>query len=388
VILDEFAHFFEDESSRDKSDDAVYTAVTPSIAKFNGPLGDIQGKVICISSPNIRSGKFYELYQTALEKECDDTLMIQAPTWEVDYTLSSKSMRGFYVANPITFKSEFGGEFSDRISSWLENEQILRMNIVPGLRLKTHTYGAREPYFMGVDVALQNDGTAIAIVHVVRNATDNGPKEFIELDFIEARYASEEMKEFFRPEEIAEWIVKCSEKFPIIKGTMDQEYGLSIVPVLHDKGLKQFQVDRATAQTNSLMFQNLMSKMLDGALRIPEAGDGKDIALVTELTKLRATQHSKFLISVEAPQIKGIHDDMSDAFARAVYLATDYINKKGSTTRATLVQGQGPAISYKRHYRNAKVAASYTNRPSSTMMGDMVRNRHAGGLNRLFGLGR
>jgi hypothetical protein len=244
---------------------------------------------------------------------------------------------------------------------------------------------------MGVDVALKNDHSAIAIVHIVRQDTENGPKEFIELDYIDARSAADEDKEYFRPEEITSWILDCASKFPIVQGTMDQYFGLAILPVLQDHGLKQFQIDHASAQYNSNLYQNLMSKMLDCSLRIPE-GEAKlgsvdkniDISLVTELLKLKATQHSKFLISVEAPSVKGLHDDMSDAYSRAVYLATDYINKKGSVAKSTLAQGNGPLISYKKYYRAAKRAASYTNRPSSTMMSEMMRGRQFGG----FGSGR
>jgi hypothetical protein len=390
AVFDEMAYFFETESSTDKSDKAVYDAVTPSVARFNAPDGTPQGKVMCISSPNTRKGQFYDLYQRSFEADCKDLLMIQAPTWEVDYTLSPQYLRAKYSENPLSYNSEFGAQFSDRIYAWIENEQVLKMNIISGLKTKTHSY-ERTPHFMGVDVALQNDGTALAICHIVKKETPNGLKNFIELDVVEVRYAKDEGKEFFTPDEITEWISTFIEKFFIVKGTMDQHYGLSIVPQLHSKGYKQFMVTHANRESNSKMYQNLMIKMLDASLRLPEGEervkDGsrtKDHPLVAELLTLQATQHSKYLITVEAPQAKGMHDDMSDAYARAVMLATEYLNTGGATVKQNAIQTTGPSTSYKQYYRKSKYSAMYTRRPSSAVMTEMMRSRSFGSLSGRF----
>jgi hypothetical protein len=382
AVFDEMAYFFESESSTDKSDKAVYEAVTPSVARYNSPTGEPHGKIITISSPNTRKGQFWDLYIRSFEADCKDLLMIQAPTWEVDYTLSPKYLRAKYAENPLSFKAEFEAQFSDRIFAWIENEQVLRMNIIEGLNVKTHSYD-RMPYFMGVDVALQNDGTAICICHIVRKDTANGPRSFIELDAVEVRYAKEEGKEFFTPEEITEWISSYMDKFFIVKGTMDQHYGLSIVPQLHTKGYKQFIVTHANRESNSKMYQNLMVKMLDASLRLPEGTEkvregakAKDHPLVAELLTLQATQHSKYLITVEAPS--NGHDDMSDAFTRAVYLATEYMNTGGATVKQNTVAATGSSTSYKQYFRKSKRTALHTMRPSTAVMTDLMRNRSIG----------
>jgi hypothetical protein len=390
AVFDEMAHFFESESSADKSDEAIYKAVTPSVARFNAPDGTPHGKVMCISSPNNRTGQFYDLYQRAFEVDCHDLLMIQAPTWEVDYTLSPKFLRAEYSRNPSAYNSEFGAQFTNERYAWIENEQILRLNVIGGLKVKPHSY-ERIPHFMGVDVALQNDGTAIAVCHLEKKSTANGPKTFIELDAVEVRYAKDEGKEFFTPDEIGEWILTFTSKFFIVKGTMDQHYGLSIVPQLHSKGQKQFLVTHANRESNSKMYQNLMIKMLDGSLRLPEGDerskDGtrtKDHPLVSELLTLQATQHSKYLITVEAPNGNGMHDDMSDAYARAVMLATEYMNTGGASVKENKVESAGPSTSYKQYFRKSKINALYTRRPSSAVIADMMRTRSFGGLSGRF----
>lgn len=382
AILDEMAYFFEKESSQDRSDTTVYESVTPSTAKFVSPEGIPHGRTICISSPGARSGKFFELYHRSMEKDCDDILMIQAPSWEVDYTLSPKYLRSKYMENPLSYDAEFGANFSDRISAWIENEQVLKMNVIPGLRQKEISY-ERTPHFLGIDIGLKNDGTALAICHIERkDLATGGKKDYIELDMVASRYASDEDREFFTPEEMAEWISTYMSKFFIVKGIMDQYYGLALLPVFHEKGYKQIECVHATRDFNSKVYQNLMSKMLDGALRIPESEERivngrktKDIDLVHEMLKLQATHHSKYLISVEAPEIKGLHDDESDAFGRAVYLATDFLSSTGGLARNNVAVGSAKGITYKKYMRRHKRNAAYTNRPSRALQAEMYSKR-------------
>ena len=382
AILDEIAHFFESDTATDKSDKNVYDSVTPSVAKFTSPEGDLHGRVISISSPNDRSGKFFELYQRSMESNCDDILMIQAPTWEVDYTLSPKYLRAKYLENAVSYMSEFGAQFSDRVSAWIDNEQMLRINIAPGLKLKTMSY-ERIPHFMGIDVGLKQDGTAIAICHIVKEMVGGVERELIELDCLDSRYAKDEDKEYFHPDEIAEWIASYAEKFFIVKGMMDQYYGLAMIPKLREKGIKQINAVHMSRDYNSRVYQNLMSKMLDVSLKIPECEehlvDGKktkDLDLITEMLRLRAIIHSKYLITVKAPDVKDAHDDESDAYARAVFLATEYMASGGGVLRSNRVEATGSNASYRQYYMKQKKNALYTMRPSSTLQMEMSRNRH------------
>ena len=47
-----------------------------------------------------------------------------------------------------------------------------------------------------------------------------------------------------------------------------------------------------------------------------------------ELLELQAKVQSKHIITVEAPQVQGKHDDMSDALTRMVWLASKQIGKQ------------------------------------------------------------
>lgn len=387
VILDEMAHFFESESNSNKSDTAVYEAATPSVAKFNTPEGEPDGRVIGISSPNDKTGKFFKIYQRSFEPTCTDWLMIQAPTWEVDYTLSPKFLRNKYIENPISYMSEYGAEFSDRVTAWLDNPQILRVNIIPGLKLKKLSY-EQIPHFMGIDVGLKTDGSAIAISHIVKREIDGIVKNIIELDSIAVRYAKDENREYFQPEEIAEWIISFAEKFYIVSGFMDQYYGMAIIPILHEKGLKQIKAIDVSRNLNSRIYQNLMSKMLDNSLRIP-VGEERivdkkktdDLTLVSELLTLKATKHSKYLISVEAPDVKGYHDDESDAYARSVWEATQFLQHGSNILgKHSKVNSDKGMKTYKQYHRKQKRNVIHTKRPSSSIQMEVARNSFGTGL--------
>ena len=240
---------------------------------------------------------------------------------------------------------------------------------------------------MGVDIGLKEDGTAIAICHLVRNVIDGVPKDFIELDFIEVRYSADEKKEYFPPDEMANWIADCAGRFFISKGMMDQYYGMAMLPVLHDKGFKQIEVKHCDREFNSKIYQNLMTKMLDASLRIPEDDEHlvegkktKDLPLVTEMLRLQADMQSKYLISVQAPEIKGLHDDLSDAFARAVYLATEFQAKGGVTGNKIIESTSKSGSSYRQYYMKQKRTAMYTMRPTSALQAEMSRK----GMNSLL----
>lgn len=389
AVLDEMAYFFESETSLDKSDSTIYDAVTPSTAKFSSPQGDSHGRVISISSPASRSGKFFELYQRSFESDCQDLLMVKAPTWEVDYTLSPKILRAKYAENPTGYDVEYGANFSDRVSGWLENEQMLRANIIPGLKLKKLSYD-RTPHFMGIDVGLKNDGTAVAITHIEKKNIGGIQKNVIELDAIDVRYAFDEEKEFFTPEEIAEWLYSFTQKFFIVKGIMDQYYGMAIIPLLTDKNVKQIETVHVSRDYSSKIYQNLMTKILDNGLRIPESEERivngkktKDLELITELLTLQMVIHSKYLISVKAPQIKGMHDDLSDAYARSVYLASEYLNSGGGVNRNNIMTGAGKGKkrrSYLRYMRKQKRNVMYTNRPSKSLQAEIAGQRTGHGI--------
>lgn len=387
VALDEMAFFFADEknvsavSNRDRDDRAIYKAATPSVAKFKKPDGTPDGKIICLSSPGPKSGKFFEEYERSFEDGNEDLYMMQAPTWEVDPSMSSQFLKNVYKANPISFKSEYGAQFSDQLFGWIDDPEIVRKNVVPGFKRKPRSM-LRVPHFMGIDIGLKNDGTAITIGHWVNDFYEGIQVERLEIDDYQIRFADAEGREYFEPDEMAEWIATFVPKFYIAHGLMDQYYGMTMIPKLHKMGHKQFESRQFTDSLNSTVYQMLLSCLLSKTLKLPEGDESiikgirtTDSDLVQELLTLQAEQKSKYIIRVKAPEREGEHDDLSDSLARMVYIAHEYRNK--SFTNNMVNAAAVGHLRMARMLRKTEMRKASLNRPSarySGMMGSGFRS--------------
>lgn len=384
IIMDEMAHFLETGTSSAKD---IYDAVTPSALAFSpkdpvtrmpktGPDGKsvgVDSRIICISSPLNRSGKFYDLWHLAMSRAegTEDMLVVQAPTWEVNPTVDPTFLRQAYHEDPLVFDTEFGANFSDRRRGWIERAQDLLDCVKVEARPKF--FGPpRMPHQMGIDLALVGDGTAVAITHV------EGDR--IILDYHEQLKAGESWKtlnphlvapvtdyakitenvERLDFEEIANWIEALTKRFYISAGLFDSWNGLPLEQNLHKKGLKQFKSEFFNRDASSKMFQAMKLFIFDRRLSlydypIPATG-GKHSPLISELLTLQATQYAKNQIIVEAPQTAGFHDDVSDALVRAFWLSLERLgNTKIVASAARLNNGPvGPRYTTSTGYQVAR----------------------------------
>lgn len=319
-IFDEFAHFLEEGQS---SAEETYDAATPSTATFKNPLnGEPEGRVISISSPLAKTGKFYELFSKGMEGQAEERLCIQAASWEFNPTIAGQYLKTKYRADPAKFLCEFGAQFSDRFSGWIRKESDLMQCVVPTLRPKRASF-VRRPHFMGIDIGLTNDGTAISITHL--------EGDHIELDFSEVRYAKEgidEDKDQLDFEEIADWIADISKRFSVFAGFFDEHQGKPLEQALKKRGLNQFRMEYSSRDKSSKMYQAAKLLMLDKKLRlydypIPEGEDHS--VLLTELLELQEERISKHMSKVQAKNIPGKHDDLSDSLIRSIWLAQEHM---------------------------------------------------------------
>jgi len=332
IIMDEQAHFVDEKSQSNKSDKAVYDAITPSVAQFG-----VDGKIINISSPLNKSGMLWDLYTQALNGS-DNILMIQAPSWEINNTLDSNFLKGRYNADPVAYDCEFGSQFSDKVKAWLP-EEYLRRVIDPTLTQKTAGQ-ARTPHFIGLDVGFKDDGTAIAVSHVVSDIDEHGNKiDKVELDYVGWRqagvppYENYDILDFSL---IAEWIREICQNFYAVQGLLDQHNGVMVHQNLSKIGLTQFEMVYHTRNFNSQLYQNFMMMCIDRKLRLynEKPNEFEDSDLIQEILKLQVSQYSKNIISVEAPKLQGHYDDRSDAIMRSIWLASEAI-RNGTVSGTT-----------------------------------------------------
>lgn len=341
VALDEAAHFGDKGQA---SADEVYQAVEPSTRTFspkdprdksrvlrdsNGKAMPNEGRLIMISSPLGKQGLFYKQYRLGFGSNAaaDNLLCVQAPTWEVNPTVPAETFIGSYLKDPAVFFTEFGAEFTDRTRGWLESPSDLIACINPQARPRTRA-PARAPHFLGLDVALVGDYSAMAIGH--NDADGNVVLDYIErICAGEGDYAHRERLEF---DEVADWVEHWARRFFIVEGVFDQWAGIPMEQALVKRGLSSLTSVHHTRQLSSQMYQNFKNMMMDRRLSLfnwPLPDDGGEYCdYIAELMELQAEMVSKYIIKVEAPNMDGKHDDYSDALMRMVWCATQNSSRK------------------------------------------------------------
>ena len=361
VILDEFAHF---KDATKKSNSAlIWDAVTPSTATFSPkdpadlhkPIATSDGRTIVISSPWVRSGKFYELFDQAFrgDEGGGDFLVIQAPTWEVNTTIDSAYLRSKYYGGPDSFMIEFGANFADNVRGWIERDEDLLSCVHPEWFPQTRGL-QRHTYYLGIDLGVTKggDGSSFTLSHL-------DPNYNVIIDYHEAVYAGiplpGEVKDLFPTsddwavdadrldfDDLAKWAYYLSRRFRIAEGMFDQWMGIAFEQILIKRyGLSKIKMKKIKPTEHSDMYQTFKVLMYDQRVVLPTlpiVKNGKS-ALVSELLDLEAEFRSRNVIDVHAPDIKGYHDDRSDSLVRSVYMAAQRMQKTKKAAPPMLPSG-------------------------------------------------
>lgn len=394
VILDEVAFFVNEGRS---SASQIYRAITPATAQFSPKdqkdkriaVGPSEGRVILISSPDAKEGFFFEQYQMSLSKGVSsrNMLMIQAPTWEVNPSLSAEDYEVEYAKSPTDFDTEYGAQFSDRVRGWIENSKDLTDCASTEARPLIRGY-PREPFFAGIDFGITHDGTAISLTHLKDGKINLGYHEIWypkkkwkdsnpHLDTPLVEYANR-LQDIDRLDidEIVKWITVIANRFYIEKGVFDQYAGHIFEQALHKVGLNQFEMRKFTTSESSEIYNNAKMMMMTRQLSlydypIPQVKNsmGLDVELhsphVKELLELQASSGGKNIVIVEAPNISGKHDDFSDSYMRSIMLCTEYVTKNPNALDSS--HGRRSAVN--------ELAANY----SSYRQYHQMRSRYHGG---------
>ena len=335
---DEMAFFNTSESSK-SSGSEIYSALKPSIAGFQG-----SGKFICISSPNAKYGKFYDLFCSGMQEKESPTLVFKMYSAMMNPdVLSAEELKYERKRNRSKFLREFGAEFSETISAWIDDEEEFRTCIDPFyVPPKRGMYDTR--YYAGLDIGMKNDGTALSIVHE--------EKGVITLDYTRVWFSGssdvwDDDKTIygncdqFRSlsildmGKIVDEIVEVNKWFPIKAGILDQHQGYGFTEQLERKGIRSFEVENFNDTKNAEVYEVAKRLWASKMLRIYD-----DPVLVAELLMLEAekTGSGRERYDVRAPERKGCHDDISESFVRAVWKCYDAMrNKDGS--KKTVVSG-------------------------------------------------
>lgn len=379
VILDEFAFFPSDGTT---SDEQVYQSLTPSTAAFSPKdpqnprmsIGSVESRIIMISSPFAKSGLFHEKFQVAMSgmQGSEDIFMIQAPTWEVNPTVPADYYRGEYNRSPEKFNCEFGAQFSDTIKAWMDDTDSFKKCLDADLRPELQGR-PRQVHFLGMDLALKEDRTVVVLTR---------PEEDrIRLVYHEQWQANHDWKDLnphlvepFHPyaknlkdvdvldfDAITEWVEMLSKRFFIEEGLFDQWSGYALEQALKKKGLSNIHTQKFSSIESSAMFEawkQMMYYEKHWIYNYPSKENSDSIEnyapYIKELLELEATKKSKHIIEVQAPQIRGKHDDFADAYIRSSWLSMQKVSKGPRQILGSSIPGASPSSTPALNYRAAQ----------------------------------
>jgi len=119
VVMDELAFSIDGDANRGA--EAMYTALSPSIAQFGK-----HGKIIELSSPWLTSGLFYEHFKQAESGEYPGMQALQIPTWDINPNLpfDCPFLQNALKKDEESFWVEYGAQFRRSNSVLLAPEVV------------------------------------------------------------------------------------------------------------------------------------------------------------------------------------------------------------------------------------------------------------------------
>jgi len=333
VVMDEMAHFIDNNGRFSGSE--VYKALTPSISSFGR-----DGKIISISSPYAKFGSFYDRFVQSFD-EPEITLMFKMYSAMVNPNIPCEILKAARRRDRVGFNCEYGGEFSDSVVAWVDDEDEFKRCLIP---TTPSGRGLRDiNYFMGIDIGFKNDGNSIAIVH-----KDKKTGKII-LDYADCWFSSSSdvwesdnsiykdcnkyaENELLKMADLVKDVQELLRWFPIKAGVFDQSNGYALAELFRAKNIKPIQMEHFTDKKNSEIYQLTKRLYAEGLIEL-----WNHPVLVPEMLSLEAERKSGKKILVRAPNRRGAHDDISDAFVRAVWMC--YTGFKDRVTNLSVGAG-------------------------------------------------
>lgn len=335
LALDEFAHF---RSSKDANSEDIWTAATPSTARFPNKQDPerVDSLIMMISSPLNKIGQMYESHKNALEEGItSETFTFRCSTVEMFPLIPRARLAQFRKESGDAYKAEYGGEFLDGAGSYIPPQKF---NICIDEERENLTQFAIQSvgrkYFWAVDYGTQNDATALAIGHL---EMVEGLGVGLIFDYIDRMMVGEpftgpgvlngeRVKNMTELDirDVISWLVYMHNVLPCYRGVTDQHGGTTLKQLLQINGITTMELVHLTDQINSKMYYALKGYVENGTASFPNVSKFK-----TEFNMLEASFKSKYVLKVEAPKERGAHDDMADAAALVAWLAQLWLEDEG-----------------------------------------------------------
>jgi hypothetical protein len=156
-VLDETAFFHNSEDAAN-SDEELLVALMPSLSTTSGPM-------MIASSPKDMQGIVFDLHRKHYGKDGDPKiLVVQAASRELNPSLRETVVARAYEADPTRAEAEYGGQFREPVSAYVERS-IVERAVEKGMQRRTPLPGIA--YFAFLDSASGSgtDSYTMAIGH-------------------------------------------------------------------------------------------------------------------------------------------------------------------------------------------------------------------------------
>lgn len=328
VIIDEMASMVGKDGSK-MSDEELYTKLKHSIWTFGR-----SGKIVCISNPLTKDGKFFELYEQSFSD--GRMLMVQLPSYKVNPTLNKKALdaerdaaqkAGQYEQYFMQIEARFSGGAAD---PFIPAEFIDAAFEKGSSRRRTEVGDPNTLYYMHLDPANNSDNYALAIVHIdndIYNLDQDGkPKKVVIVDHINMWQPSE-TGEPVEISEVDQYVIDMTRHFNIVSITYDMWESAASSQLLQRMGLPA-RVTHFNSSYKQQIYSTLRNAFYEQRIEFYKL-DGYDstrlkdtYGFVTEAIdqfKFLGRKFNKKSFSVQAAA--GHYDDIPDCIAGASFIA-------------------------------------------------------------------
>lgn len=338
LILDEVASYKMTGSS--SSGDRIYAALTPTVQTYvkrtyrKNERGELiidehgqkvvdsrryDGKVISISSPRAKEGKFYELFRDA--PQVNTRLAMRSPTWDVNLTHTRQSLRDDnHTLSESEFNMEFGAEFSGvGLEQFFTEEQVNSVFIGHTYRLSDMGAPGRV-YFIHIDPASNSHNYALTVLHkeFFFNQETNKADYNIVVDHI--KYW-QPIGGPINPDEVIQYIVGLKRRFHIGMVTYDQWASVESILKLRKAGIPN-KLTQFNSKYKINIYRELENLVNSHKLFIPY--EEKSSLLYQEMIELqRKFTPNGFKVQYKKDGDGVKSDDVVDCLAGAAFIAVN-----------------------------------------------------------------
>lgn len=328
ALLEEYGCFFTQLVGSNKSDEAIYAALSPSTAEFTHPLtGNPEGMVLIISTPLTKEAHMFKIENEIWEGNMTSSLALHLPSNWVNPLIPTEKLKNEHALDPLMFQQEYEAFYLDEISSALDRPTVESCRETPGpLSLYPRP---DEVCYLGLDVGLKGDGTSIVVV--AGNYSGECRTLFAEnirIDLPSAvLYVRDDDPQILDVEKIAHRVDTVWTEFSCQKGLADAHQSYGIQAYLKTNARQQIEFTEVNQSINDRLARNFLATLYQKRLKLyveEEEWENKE-SILRELVRLQRIQTGGNPPKLKLVAPRTNHDDVYSALSRALWLVQENI---------------------------------------------------------------